>query len=131
VDQAGEPGAPLLGGCAVVGSSSDALHRGGGPPPTAKANALYAAPKNVRPCAGNKVTVTWKRVKMTEDDDTATCSEVNVCQNGADLYGRTPIRPPMGFTDERLQGKSGGLLSPLKNTTIPTGEDPVAEGGKQ
>lgn len=47
----------------------------------------YGPPKNVQATRqGNKVTITWSRVKMTEDDDRGYFIEAWVCQNGAYLW---------------------------------------------
>jgi hypothetical protein len=94
-------------------------------PPLPKANALYAAPKNVQAGRdGNKVTVTWKRVKMTEDDDRGYLLEVNVCQNGALIFMAVHTnKTSYEFTDEPgCKGKSGGLLYTVEKHGYP---DPV------
>jgi hypothetical protein len=94
-------------------------------PPLPKANALYSAPKNVEAVRdGNTVTVSWDRVKMTEDDDRGYLLEVYVCQGGALIF--TPVRTDgtsYEFTDEPgCKGKSGGLLYTVEKHGYP---DPV------
>jgi len=48
---------------------------------------LYRAPENVQAVRqGDTVTVTWKRVNMTEDDDRGYMIEAYVCQEGRYLF---------------------------------------------
>jgi hypothetical protein len=57
-------------------------------------NALYAAPKNVRAERnGDKVTVTWSAVWMTQDDDNGYFMDVWVCQN------KSYVWMPIGWQD--------------------------------
>ncbi len=94
-------------------------------PPLPRANALYSAPKNVRAVReGNQVTVTWKRVNMTQDDDRGYLLEVYLCQDSALIF--VAVRTDdtrYTFTDEPgCKGKSGGLLYTVEKHGYP---DPV------
>jgi hypothetical protein len=68
-------------------------------------NALYSAPKKVKAERdGDEVTVSWKQVKMTEDDDRGYFLDVWVCQDGNFVWMPTSIpdqyETSVTFTDE-------------------------------
>jgi hypothetical protein len=82
-------------------------------------NALYPAPKNVVASReGDKVTVTWDEVPMTEDDDRGYFMDVWVCQDGNYVWmpvGRTELpdqyHTAYTFTDQPgCSQPSGGKL---------------------
>ncbi len=74
---------------------------------------LYRAPTSVRAVReGEKVIVSWKRVKMTVDDDRGYLLEVYVCQNGALMWMAVHTdHTSYEFTDQPgCKNPSSGLL---------------------
>ncbi len=74
---------------------------------------LYGPPQNVTAVRdGNKVTVSWQRVNMTEDDDRGYMIEANVCQDGYLVWmAVATMETSYTFTDETTCAeKSNGLL---------------------
>ena len=74
---------------------------------------FYRPPKNVQAVRnGDRVTVTWERVKMTEDDDRGYLIEATVCQNSQ--LGWMAVQTDgtsYEFIDESgCSGRSGGVL---------------------
>lgn len=63
---------------------------------------FYYPPKNIQAARnGNKVTVTWDRVPMTQDDDRGYLIEANLCQNGDLIWGAYQTgKTSYTFTDE-------------------------------
>jgi hypothetical protein len=74
---------------------------------------LYPSPSNIDAVRdGNQVTVTWTRVKMTQDDDRGYLIEANVCQDGNLIFvAVNPMKPTYVFTDDQnCSEKSNALL---------------------
>jgi hypothetical protein len=74
---------------------------------------LYGPPDNVQAVReGNKVTITWNRVNMTEDDDRGYMIEAYLCQNGA--YYQTVVATNNTFyefnDEDGCSQPSSGLL---------------------
>jgi hypothetical protein len=74
---------------------------------------LYGPPSNIVAVRkGNKVTITWNRVKMTEDDDRGYLIEANVCRDGNLIFiAANPMKPSYVITDDQnCTEKSNALL---------------------
>ena len=74
---------------------------------------FYPPPSNISAERdSNKVTVTWNKVKMTEDDDRGYLIEANVCQDGNLIFmAVAPMQPHYEFTDDQnCSEKSNALL---------------------
>jgi hypothetical protein len=68
---------------------------------------MYGPPKNVSATRdGNQVTITWKRVNMTADDDRGYFIESWVCQNGAYLWWTVSF-PDQTTTSYTVQDDAG------------------------
>ncbi len=76
-------------------------------------SSLYGPPSNVRASReGDRVTVAWNRVSMTQDDDRGYLIEATICQNGnlVSVAVQTD-RPAYEFSDQQnCSGESGGRL---------------------
>jgi hypothetical protein len=74
---------------------------------------FYPPPSNIQATrAGNKVAITWNKVKMTEDDDRGYLIEANICQDGNLVFvAVNPMKPSYVFRDDQdCSSKSSGLL---------------------
>lgn len=74
---------------------------------------FYHPPSNVDAVRdGNKVTVTWNKVSMTEDDDRGYLLEAFVCQDGNQIFmAVNPMKPRYVFIDDQsCPERSSALL---------------------
>ena len=70
-------------------------------------NNMYGPPTGVTAIRnGNKVTVSWKRVEMTKDDDRGYLLELFVCQNGAYIWW-TDSYPDQYTTSYTVKDEAG------------------------
>ena len=89
----------------------------------------YTPPKNVRSSRnGDKVTVTWDKMYMTEDDDNGYMLDVFVCQNKNYIWD--PVSLPdqyhttYTFTDQAgCSQPSGGQIASVEKHGYTTWED--------
>lgn len=74
---------------------------------------LYGPPEDVQGTReGNEVTISWKRVNMTEDDDRGYMIEATICQKGNNIFVVVATNDTFyTFTDEAgCRQASKGLL---------------------
>lgn len=72
---------------------------------------MYGPPQNVGATRdGNQVTITWKRVDMTLDDDRGYFIEAWVCQNGAYLWWTVSF-PDQYTTSYTVQDDTSGCAA--------------------
>jgi hypothetical protein len=72
---------------------------------------MYGPPQNVQAYRDdNKVTITWKRVEMTKDDDRGYFIEAFVCQDGAYLWWTYSIKDQ--YTTEYTVKDEEGCVAP-------------------
>jgi hypothetical protein len=81
--------------------------------PSLPHSSLYGPPGNVRAVrSGDQVTVSWKRVRMTQDDDRGYLIEASLCQDGSLVQVAVQTNDiSYQFTDQGgCTGTSGGRL---------------------